>query len=192
MEADLMIIVPTALQEETWKREVPNVRVVGALQSTLGLRPRVVLMQQDNLWQRWEANQYSRKRLEDWFKCEVASRLHPGAFFARVTTLDVMAVKKIVQLLHDHPDDVDPARGWIEKNLAIVGADPHTFHRMLNAIRNVERYAPGIELSIREDNVPAEVLARRVPKHIVVPTDLDDHFIPDAELEGIVPRPKRS
>lgn len=71
-------------------------------------------------------------------------------------------------------------------------ADPYALHRVLNASRNVERYSPGIELSIREDNIPAAVLARRAPKHIVVPTDLDDHLIPDAEPEGIVPRPKRS
>lgn len=67
----------------------------------------------------------------------------------------------------------------------------YTLHRTANAIKNIERYSPGIELSIRGDNPPAAVLARRAPKHIVVPTDLDDHFIPDAEPEGIVPRPGR-
>lgn len=218
MRTDLMIVAPTAAQAQAqaqaWKREVPNnVRVIGAMQSTLGLRPRVVLVQQDNQWQRWEQR---RERLGEWFRLEVMSRLRPGAFFARVTNLDVMAVKKIAQLLHDHPDDVGPARDWIEKNLSIVGApktwsresrydaiyiddlgdlskvDPYTLHRMRNAIRNVERYSPGIELSMQEDNVPAAVLARRAPKHIVVPTDLDDHLIPDAEPEGIVPHPKRS
>lgn len=103
--------------------------------------------------------------------------------------LEVVSLPEVAVGAGSHPGIIIPGPSWVPERSQAPLADLQARHaeRMQAVVcasfgpsRHVEdRSTPGV--GRLPDMVPAAVMARRGPQPRVVPTDLDDHWFPDAD-----------